>query len=222
MLSKERINRLKECVRKRQRNMTVILENVHDPHNLGAVLRSCEAVGMTEAYILYTQETTNEEWYVGRNAASGVTKWLKPRFYTNLDECFSAVKKQYKNILATHLRADSQSIYDVDLTNSFAFLFGNEHDGVSEEALSKSDGNIIIPIMGLAESLNVSVASSIALFEAMRQRNNKGMYDAKFDPSNEMMLTEFTEFVKLTKPRVYSKSESMLRSDVEIFCNPVD
>lgn len=214
MLTQERIFRLKETIRRRQRDITVILENVHDPHNIGAILRSCEAIGIAEAYILYTKETTNKDWYIGRNAARGVTKWLETFFYTDLDICFDTVRGKYKNIYTTHLREDAFSVYELDMTASCALVFGNEHDGVSEEAVNKSDGNVIVPIMGFVESLNVSVAASIILFESMRQRKVKGLYDKPFDATNPMQYSEFKEFVMLSKPRIYRQRPELLEADV--------
>jgi tRNA (guanosine-2'-O-)-methyltransferase len=210
MLSEERIEKLLRTIGKRQWDVTVILENVHDPHNLGAVLRSCETVGITEVYILYTEQTTNAARYIGRNASGGVSKWIKAHFFTDLNACFTAVKSKYDKIYATHLYEDSVSIYEKKLTTSMAFLFGNEHNGISKEALALTDGNIMIPMQGLAESLNVSVACSIMLYEMMRQRLEVGLYDKSFDLNDEKSNALLHSFLQNTQPRIYEKDSTIL------------
>jgi tRNA (guanosine-2'-O-)-methyltransferase len=217
MISEKRLAKIKELVRRRQRDMTLILENVHDPHNLGAIIRTCEAVGMKEVFILYTVETTNEEWYVGRNAASGVKKWLDLHFYTELDACVNHVKEKYKTIATTHLYKPTTSAYDYDYTAPFALVFGNEHAGVTEEMYAVSNQNIAIPIMGMAESLNVSASASVILFEAMRQRIHSGQYDRPFDVHHADMRKDFTEYVYQSRPRVYDADMSILEKHVEEF-----
>jgi tRNA (guanosine-2'-O-)-methyltransferase len=217
MLSDKRLQKITEAIAKRQWDLTVILENVHDPHNLGAVMRSCESIGITEVFILYTEATTNPDRYIGRNATGGVSKWIKSHFYDNMDECFNDVRKKYDKIYATHLREDSQSIYEKDTCTSMAFLFGNEHAGVSEAALARCDGNIMIPMQGLAESLNVSVACSIMLYETMRQRIVKGLYNKKFDRNDPMMSDMLNTYVRKTKPRIFSINPQVLYDQVDDF-----
>jgi tRNA (guanosine-2'-O-)-methyltransferase len=210
MLSDKRIEKLLSAIAKRQWDITVILENVHDPHNLGAVMRSCESVGITEVHILYTEETTNPDRYIGRNASGGVSKWIDAHFYTDLRTCFDTVKSKYDKIYATHLYTDSVSVFEKDLTASMAFLFGNEHSGISPEALSMTDGNIMIPMQGLAESLNVSVACSICLYETLRQRMDANLYDKSFDAHNEGMAGLLDKYLSNASPRIYEKNKTVL------------
>jgi len=87
------------------------------------------------------------------------------------------IKKTYDKIYSTHLAEDSVSLYELDLSQSVALLFGNESSGLTKEALSYSDGNFIIPQMGLVQSLNISVAAAVSIYEGMRQRNLNGMYE---------------------------------------------
>ncbi len=177
-MNEERIQKIQSVLQKRQFSLTVILENVIDPHNLGAVLRTCDSVGCAEVYVLYTAPQKQKEVLrLGKKTAAGVRKWLDVRYFTDLEKCFEEVRKNYSKIYATALGADAHSIYDIDFTESTAILFGSEKDGVSEAALSKCDGNIVIPQVGMAQSLNISVACAVTLFEAFRQRNEKGFYD---------------------------------------------
>ena len=162
---------------RRQGNLTVILENVHDPHNIGAVMRSCDSVGIFDLYVLYTEPQLNKErLYLGKRTSAGTRKWLNIHFFTEIEPCFKAVRQRYDTILCTHLGETSKNLYDLDLSQSIAFVFGNERDGVSQEVLPYTDGNFVIPQMGMAESLNISVACAVTLYEAFRQRWEKGFY----------------------------------------------
>ncbi|MBK7337151.1 MAG: RNA methyltransferase [Saprospirales bacterium] len=173
-----RLEKFERVAARRQGNLTVILENVHDPHNIGAVMRSCDSVGIPEIYVLYTEPQLNQERLaLGKRTSAGTRKWVDVQFYTQAEACFQAVRQKYQTILCTHLGEQSRSLYDLDLSASVALLFGNERDGVSLEARAYSDGNFLIPHMGMAESLNISVACAVTLYEAYRQRMEKGFYE---------------------------------------------
>lgn len=176
MITEERLAKFARVAAARQ-NMTVIIENVHDPHNIGAVMRTCDSVGIQEIYILYTEEHLNEEQLNKvQGSATGVRKWLHINFYRDVTACFEAVQQKYDTILATHLDHEGKSLYDLDMTGNVALLFGNEHAGISEAALKYADGNFIIPQYGMVNSLNISVACAVTLYEAARQRTAKGLY----------------------------------------------
>ncbi len=175
-MTEERRARFKKVIAQRQPDLTVILENVHDPHNIGAVMRTCESVGIGEIFVLYT-EADEEELSRGKKSASSAKKWVDIHFYKDKKACFEHVRRKCKRVFATHLGHDSVSMYDLDLRESVALLFGNEHDGVSEEALTLCDGNFIIPQMGMVKSLNISVACAVTLYETLRQRIEAGKYE---------------------------------------------
>jgi len=191
LVNKNRASKIMALVAKRQ-NLTVILENVHDPHNIGAVLRTCDAVGVQEVFILYTEESHNyHRQYIGKNTSSGAKKWVKDWYFNDMDKCFEAVRQKYDKIFGTHLGENSVSLYDLDLTVPVGLMFGNEHAGLSPEAVRHLDGNYIIPQYGMVQSLNISVACAVSLFEASRQRQLKGMYDKEFDlsdPAHTLMM----------------------------------
>lgn len=219
MLTEERIEKLLRTVSKRQFDMTVVLENVFDPHNIGAVMRSCEAVGISEIYIIQTipHETTDlsKEISVGKHASSGVKKWVAVHFYDNLDKCIADVKAKYHRMLTTAIHVDSVSLYDLELVEPFALVFGNEADGISMEMRSKCDGNFVIPMYGLVESLNISVACSVSIFEAMRQRIVAGKYEEEFLSENKEMTFLLDNYLSKTKPRVYEKNKDVLMGSVK-------
>lgn len=192
-----RISKIEELAAKRQGNMTVILENVMDYHNLGAVMRSCDAVGCFEIYVVFTVPSKQKEVLrLGKKTAAGSRKWLKVNYFTDLESCFSHVRSKYNKIWCTSIGEDATSIYSKDFTDSFAILFGNEKDGVSDLGKSLCDGNILIPQVGMAQSLNISVACAVTLYEAFRQRNECGFY-GKNNPNDalthQMILDTYME-----------------------------
>lgn len=176
-MTPERKQRLVSVLDKRQGNITVVLENVFDPHNISAVMRSCDAVGVEEIYILNSKIPPHKKW--SAKSSSSAAKWLTIRQFDNADECFSSLRKRYSTILTTHLSSDAISLHKMDFTKSIALVFGNEHSGVSEEIRSLADGNFIIPQVGMIRSLNISVACAVTLYEAFRQKNEVGHYNQK-------------------------------------------
>jgi len=174
-MTPERRAKLLEVLKKRQTDLTVVLENVFDPHNISAVMRTCDAVGVQEIYILNTKIPRHKKW--GAKSSSSAAKWLTIYQFENAEECFSSLRKRYSKILTTHLSSDAVDLYDIDFTTSIALIFGNEHSGVSEEIRELADGNFIIPQSGIIRSLNISVACAVTLYEAFRQKNKAGHYN---------------------------------------------
>ncbi|MES1214799.1 MAG: RNA methyltransferase [Bacteroidota bacterium] len=173
-MTPQRKEKLLSVLNKRQNDITVVLENVFDPHNISAVMRTCDAVGVQDIYILNTKIPPHKKW--GAKSSSSAVKWLTIHQYDNAEECFSSLRKRYSTILTTHLSADAVSLHDIDLTQSIALVFGNEHSGVSDEIRAFADGNFIIPQVGIIQSLNISVACAVTLYEAFRQKTNAGHY----------------------------------------------
>ena len=202
MISEERAEKLKALAANRQKDLTLILENIYDPHNLGAVLRTCDSVGISEVYALYTIESAEILHKIaGHKSSSGAKKWVDVHVYDNADSCFKDVRKKYDSIYGTHLASDSIGLYDLDLSQSIALVFGNEHRGMSDEALALVDGNFIIPQSGLTKSLNISVACAVSLYEAKRQRLEKGSYGNPFDAEDAYQAQLFAKYVANSKPR---------------------
>lgn len=174
-MTPERSERLHKVLSKRQLNLTIVLENVSDPHNISAVMRTCDAVGIQEIYILNTHIPRHKKW--GAKSSSSAAKWLTIHQFSDVQSCFEALRKKYKKIYTTHLSSDAVDLYELNLTEDVALIFGNEHSGVSEELIGLADGNFIIPQVGIIKSLNISVACAVSLYEAYRQKNIKGHYD---------------------------------------------
>ena len=174
-MTPERTKRLNDVLSKRQPGLTLLLENVHDPHNISAVMRTCDAVGIQDIYILNTHIPKHKKW--GARSSSSAAKWLSVYQFTDIKECFAELRENFDKIYTTHLSTDAVGMHELDLTQKVALVFGNEHDGVSEETIALSDGNFIIPQVGIIQSLNISVACAVTLYEAFRQRKAAGQYD---------------------------------------------
>ena len=173
-MTPERSERLNAVLDKRQPGITVVLENVADPHNISAVMRTCDAVGVQDIYILNTVVPTRKKW--GAKSSSSAAKWLTVHQFTDIDECFGELRKRFKKIFSTHLSEDAVQLYDLNLTEPVALVFGNEHSGLTEEILKRCDGNFHIPQVGIIRSLNISVACAVSLYEAYRQKSIAGHY----------------------------------------------
>jgi len=176
-MTPERSKRLNDVLDKRQPGLTVVLENVSDPHNISAVMRTCDAIGIQDIYILNTIIPKHKKW--GARSSSSAAKWLTVHQFTDVQECFKALREKFRYIYTTHLSSDAVGLYEMDLTRSTALVFGNEHSGVSEQLISLSDGNFIIPQVGIIKSLNISVACAVSLYEGFRQKSLAGHYHSR-------------------------------------------
>ena len=173
MPTERRISRIKRVLERRQRDLTVVCENIHDPHNVSAILRTCDSVGIDAIHLLYSTEAFPR---LGKKSSASAKKWLDFHRHRNYEKLRDVLKSENKTIYATYLDAGSISIYDIDWTEPAAIIMGNEHRGVSDEALEISDRHIYIPMFGMVESLNVSVATAVILYEACRQRITAKQY----------------------------------------------
>ena len=169
--------RIRGVLSRRQPDLTVVLENIHDPHNVSAILRSCDAVGVLRAHAVYTVEEPPPGVFARQTSASAA-KWVDVERHVSAAACFEILRGHGFQILVTSLDLGSRSLYEWDLGTPTALVLGNEMRGVSSEASALADGAIAIPMMGMVQSLNVSVAGAVCLFEAFRQRWEAGVYEA--------------------------------------------
>lgn len=191
-MNERRMDLIQEVAGKRQRDITVILENIHNSHNVGAVLRTCDSIGVTEIYLLNSDNPAKmKNFKLGKRTTSGARKWVDVFVYTDVDKCIQTVRRKYNFIIGTHMGSQAKSLYEMDLTRSVALVFGNEADGITPELCEKLDANMIIPQVGMVRSLNISVACAVSLYEAFRQRKEKGMYIE--NPDNKDILEDYIE-----------------------------
>jgi tRNA (guanosine-2'-O-)-methyltransferase len=188
-MTNERRQKIDAVLSRRQNDLTVVLENVFDPHNISAVMRSCDAVGIQELYVLTTRIPRHKKW--GPRSSSSAAGWLTIHQFDEAGPCFEALRAKYEVVLTTHLSAGARGLYELDLSKSTALVFGNEHSGVSDEIRVLADGNFIIPQVGMIRSLNISVACAVSLYEAFRQKQLAGHYDRqKLDAADYSELSK--------------------------------
>lgn len=183
-----RYERLTSVLDKRQPNLTVVLENVFDPHNVSAVMRTCDAIGIQDVYILNDRIPPHKKW--GYRSSSTATEWLTIYQFTDAEICFKEIKSKYEKVYSSHLTESSGELYSMDMTDSLALVFGNETLGVSDHVRKFSDGDFIIPQVGIIKSLNISVACAVTLYEAFRQKSLKGHYDEPGLSENQRQTLE--------------------------------
>lgn len=184
-MTEQRFNRLTSVINHRQPDLTIVLENVFDPHNISAVMRTSDAVGIQDVYILNNRIPPHKKW--GNKSSSTASQWLSIHQFTDIDECFTEIRKKYQKVYASHLGENSVNVYEMNFTESVALIFGNETFGVSDEIRKYADGDFIIPQVGIIKSLNISVACAVTLYEAFRQKNEKGHYDNSRLPETELI-----------------------------------
>ncbi|EPR3509703.1 tRNA (guanosine(18)-2'-O)-methyltransferase TrmH [Serratia marcescens] len=171
-MSPERYARICEMLATRQPDLTVCLEQVHKPHNVSAIIRTADAVGVHQVHAVWP--TTRMRTLV--SSAAGSNSWVSVKTHRSIGDAVGHLKAQGMQILATHLSARAVDFREVDYTRPTCVLLGQEKTGITEEALALADQDIVIPMIGMVQSLNVSVASALILYEAQRQRQNAGLY----------------------------------------------
>ncbi|MEM7051711.1 MAG: tRNA (guanosine(18)-2'-O)-methyltransferase TrmH [Acidobacteriota bacterium] len=180
MTTPQRFHRVRSVLDRRQPDLTVLLENVHKAHNFSAILRSCDAVGVFEAHAV---TPTGELPRLHNAVTSGTGKWVRVRSYLDIHSAYDTLREQGFQILAAHPAEGAIDYRQADFTRPTAVLLGQEKDGVTQEAAMRADGWIVIPMLGMVPSLNVSVANALILFEAQRQRQQAGLYEqSRLDP----------------------------------------
>lgn len=169
-MTPQRRERLLSILNERRTDITVVLENVEDPRNISAVLRTCDSVGIQDIYILTTKVTLPERF--SYKSSRSAEKWLTIHRFSDVKTCFLQLQASYSKIMSTHLSEDAVSLYQIDFTlDSFAIVFGNEKTGISDEVLAYCNGNFMIPQVGAIKSLNISVACAVTVYEAFRQKS---------------------------------------------------
>ncbi|KGD65944.1 RNA methyltransferase [Alcanivorax nanhaiticus] len=178
-MTPERYRRICETLDRRQPDMTVIMDGVHKPHNIAAIVRTCDAVGILDVHAILPKNRAR----VAAGTAMGSQRWVKVHKHEDSTPVIRELQGQGVQVLAAHLSDTAIPYREVDYTKPTALLLGTEKFGVSDEAAAAVDQHVIIPMMGMVESFNVSVAAAIILAEACEQRRAKGFYDQpRIDP----------------------------------------
>lgn len=171
-MTPERLQRIQQLLDTRQPDLTVCMEGVHKTHNLAAVVRTCDAVGVSDVHAVWK----NEQMRVSGGSAAGSQNWIDVHNYSDTEDAIAKLKSQGMQVLVTNLSDTAVDFREIDYTKPTAIILGQEKFGASEKALAMADQDIVIPMVGMVQSLNVSVACSVVLYEAQRQRQLAGMY----------------------------------------------
>ena len=170
-----RFERIKNVLNCRMKNLTVLVEAVNKPHNLSAILRTCDAAGVFEANFISEKDKVK----TFNSTAQGSQKWVKLNNHETTISAVSELKKKGFKLYGTTLNERSTDYRNFDYSENTCFVLGAEKWGLSDQLISKVDESIFIPMSGMVQSLNVSVAASILLFEAIRQRESKSLLPFK-------------------------------------------
>ena len=172
--TEKRISKIRAVVSKRQPSLKIILENIHDPHNVSAIFRTCDAAGIPKVSLLYNIEKFPK---IGKKSSASAFKWIEKEKFKRVEECYKQLRSEGYKIYVSSISEGAQDLYKIDFTEKSAIVMGNEHRGVSKEAEDLADEKFYIPMYGMVQSLNVSVSAAITIYEALRQRTAKNMYD---------------------------------------------
>ena len=186
-MTPERFRKILAVLNRRQPDLTVLAENVHKTHNIAALTRTCDAVGVYRMHAV----SPDGDFERHHMAAAGSEKWVQVRCHATATEAICELRGDGFQICAAHLSDKARDYREIDYTQPTAVVLGSELFGVSDTAAKLADEHILIPMRGMVESLNVSVANALVLYEAARQREAAGLYDkSRLDPE-EARLTLF-------------------------------
>lgn len=183
--TEKRIEKIKWVLSKRQPSFHIVIENIHDPHNVSAIFRTCDAAGVPKVSLIYNVEKFPK---IGKKSSASAYKWVERDKYKSVDECYSKLRDEKFIIYASSLNSDAKVLYELDFTKKIAVVFGNEHRGLSVEAEEFADEKFFIPMYGMVQSLNVSVSAAISIYEAVRQRSLSGKYDKSEMSSKQLKI----------------------------------
>lgn len=203
-MREERIKKIKKVVRARQRDIVLVLEDIYDPHNAAAILRTADAFGIQTVYFIFNKTEPYNPKQIGKASSSSANKWLTYYVYKRLEDktqnlelkkqgpverCLHDLKSEGYEIVATAIKSGAVNLYEFEWPKKIALLVGNEHAGISETAQQLSDHTIFIPMKGFVQSLNVSVATALCIGEISRTRLHNNYSMAKKE--QEKLIEEF-------------------------------
>ena len=195
MPTAERLQKLKRVARNRQAGLTLVLEDVFDPHNLGAVTRSCDAFGIQELHVIFETHPEFDPKQVGKNSSTATNKWLNYHIHHHTETAIRSLQAGGWLVVATVIEA-ADSIFEADLSHpQIALLLGNEKTGLSPTAIALADRQVTIPMQGIAQSMNISVSAAVFIYEVTRQRRAKGL--ARYQPDETQVHQTFAYFLEM-------------------------
>lgn len=189
-ISEHRRQRILNVLKRRQKDLTLVMDNIWDPHNVSAVLRSCDAFGVARVHLYYT----TAQWpNPGRKTSASAKKWVDRVRHDDGPAMIRELREQGCQVLKTGFSETARPVMDFDFTRPTAVILSNEHSGTAPELSELVPDEVYIPMQGMVQSLNVSVAAALILYEAFRQRHAAGMFDSP-DFSEEELEEKFREW----------------------------
>ncbi|WP_243547201.1 TrmH family RNA methyltransferase [Pseudodesulfovibrio tunisiensis] len=189
-ISEHRRQRILNVLKRRQKDLTLVMDNIWDPHNVSAVLRSCDAFGVARVNLYYT----TAQWpNLGRKTSASAKKWVDRVRHDDGPAMIRELCEQGCQVLKTGFSETARPVMDFDFTRPTAVILSNEHSGTAPELSELVPDEVYIPMQGMVQSLNVSVAAALILYEAFRQRHAAGMFDYP-DFSEEELEEKFREW----------------------------
>jgi tRNA (guanosine-2'-O-)-methyltransferase len=214
-LTEKRKLLFKKVLEDRTRHFTVVLEDIFQPHNASAVVRTCDIFGIQDVHAIENKYNNK----ISRHVAKGSQKWLSYNRYRddgdNTAICLASLKEKGYQIIATTPHNDSCVLQDFDVTKKAAFVFGVEAEGVSDIVMDNADGFLKIPMVGFTESLNISVAAAIILQEVTSKLRNS---DVDWKLSDEEKENLYFNWVKTTIKNV-DKIEAHYHQNLKNYSN---
>lgn len=203
MLTPERAERVRSVAEARQYGQ-VVLQDVHDPHNIGAVMRTCEAFGLQRMSIIFEAQRPFNPKRVGTEQSTAANKWLDFDIFHSTAECLAALRSTGHTIVALVPSERAECLYEADLSDPrLALLIGNEHDGLTSEAMKLADQHVTIPMIGMVRSFNLSVSAGITLGEVMRQRRSVDPNGLRYRlPTEERAALHAAFFERAHDPKI--------------------
>lgn len=181
-MTPERFARLQSVLDRRQPDLTVLADFVHKPHNISAIIRSCDAFGVAQVHLAMA-ELDRTRFRASSGAAQGAQKWVDVRLHEQIGDAVASFQDLGYQVCAAHWSSRAVSYREIDFTRPTAILLGAERDGVGGAVAEQVDHHIVVPMVGMVESFNVSVAAAVILSEAYNQRQAAGCFDApRLDP----------------------------------------
>lgn len=218
-MTPDRFQLIYRTLKRRQPDLTVLADGIHKTHNIAAVVRSCDAVGVLDVHAV----SPGGEIPRHHSTNAGSSRWTRLHTHTDLDAATGHLKRQGFQVLAAHLSDSAVDFRQIDYRGPTAILLGTELEGVSTLGAELADQHIVVPMMGMVESLNVSVAAAVVLYEAQRQRAEAGLYDESRLPEAdfERILFEWCYPHIARRCRERKRSYPQLDDEGQMLSNPL-
>lgn len=189
-MTPERFDRLKDTLNRRQPDLTVVTDEVHKAHNLSAIIRTCDAFAVPMVHAIWPYD----DYRTFRGKAQGSQNWVDVNTYRTTEDAISQLQNKGFKVCVANFSERAIDFRQYDFTQPTAIMMGNEKTGVTETAADMADEHLTIPMLGMVQSFNVSVAAALLLSEAERQRSKKGMFDQRriSDEDYERLLFEWS------------------------------